>query len=181
MNSLTFFLNVKLTVINSIVFQIPAHNNIATSNYKSGDDVIVDGVDGDSTIFQMPRHTHTYVTGEDMPKIIFKYNNTMEFTYDQANPITPLTFGLLFLMNHQFMSAPGKFKNDYLHIMTAYNIRFERIKRAREALHIMWTIISDNASDISNHVTYEYPGIEDNISLSSIYPIPVSIKYIINE
>jgi len=141
MSALSYYINAKINIINSIVFQIPK------------------------------RHS-------PLPRIIFTYNDTMEFTYVQTNHITPLAYGLLFLMNHQFVKDKYHNKIEYLRLMDIFGIRFESTKRISTAVNIMHTIISKNANDIENYVTYDIVSIRNNISLSGTYPIPYSIEYV---
>lgn len=150
MGSMSYFINVDINVINSIVFQIPKHNKLTSLNYAT-------------------------------PKIVFTYNGTMEFIYEQTNVVTPLTYGLLFLMNYQFIRDLHYNKVDYLRIMSLFNIRFESTKRILTAKNIMHTVITKGARNDYNHITYEFPGINDHIELSAIYSIPYSIEYITND
>jgi len=141
MSSLSYFINTKLNIINSIIFQIPKRTSA-------------------------------------LPRIIFTYNDTMEFTYVQTNKITPLAYGLLFLMNYQFVRDSYYNKIEYLRIMSIFGIRFESTRKILTAVNIMHTIISENANDNTNHVTYDIVSIQHNINLNVIYPIPYTIEYI---
>jgi len=125
-----------------------------------------------SIVFKIPKRSSA------LPRIIFTYNNTMEFTYIQTNKVTPLAYGLLFLMNYQFVRDVYYNKIEYLRLMSLFGIRFETTKRLATAVNIMHTIISENADDNINHVTYDIISIQDNINLSVVYPIPYTIEYI---